>query len=59
MKEMKKILSESEKHGLLLQKPAKTRSGKTMTIAQRTDYIQTKEDGTVDIGRTIAELKKY
>jgi len=30
-----------------------------MTIAQRTDYIQTKEDGTVDIGRTIAELKKY
>jgi len=59
VKEMKKILSESEKHGLLLQKPAKTRSGKTMTIAQRTDYIQTKEDGTVDIGRTIAELKKY
>ncbi|MFJ7726531.1 PD-(D/E)XK nuclease family protein [Neobacillus sp. NPDC097160] len=59
MKRMKEILLASKKHNLSLQKPAKMSSGKTMTIAQRLEYIQTNDDGTVDIKRTIDELKKY
>ncbi|MBP0725157.1 PD-(D/E)XK nuclease family protein [Bacillus sp. RG28] len=56
---MKEVLLEAEKRNLSLQKPAIMRNGKTMTIAQRQDYIQTNDDGTVDMQRTILELKKY
>ncbi|PAF14343.1 hypothetical protein CHH61_24485, partial [Shouchella clausii] len=54
---MKAILLESDKHGLNLHKPARTRVGKVMTIAQRLDYIQLNSDGTVDSKRTIDLLK--
>ncbi|MED1905618.1 PD-(D/E)XK nuclease family protein [Cytobacillus firmus] len=53
------ILLESDKHGLNLHKPARTRVGKVMTIAQRLDYIQLNSDGTVDSKRTIDLLKRY
>ncbi|NEU30240.1 PD-(D/E)XK nuclease family protein [bacterium LRH843] len=53
------ILAESEKRQLYLKKPAKIRLGNTMTIAVRENYIQTNEDGTVNMERTIEELKKY
>lgn len=56
---LKEIKEESMKHGLLLQKPSKMGIGKTMTIAQRANYIQINEDGTVNIERTIEELRKY
>jgi hypothetical protein len=58
-KEMEIVLLESEKHGLCLQKPTRMGTGKTMTIAQRLDYIQTNENGLVDLGKTIEELKKW
>lgn len=56
---MKKVLIESEKHNLKLEKPAKMGIGKTMTIAQRKNYIQTDGDGIVDIKLTIEELREY
>jgi hypothetical protein len=56
-KETEKVLLESKEHGLFLQKPTRMGNGKTMTIALRTDYIQTKEKGLVDLTKTIGELK--
>lgn len=56
---MAKVLEESTIQGLSLQRPPRLGHGNTMTIAQRTDYIQRDENGLVDIDRTIAELKKY
>lgn len=56
---MKEILEKSEVCDLLLQKPSKMGSGKTMTIAERASYIYTNDDGLIDIKRTIKELKKY
>jgi hypothetical protein len=58
-KEMQSVLLESEEHGLFLQRPTRLGTGKTMTIAHRPDYIQTKETGIVDMERTIEELKKW
>jgi hypothetical protein len=57
--EMQNVLSESEERGLRLQKPTRLGTGKTMTIAHRPDYIQTKENGLVDMDRTIDELRKW
>ncbi|WP_157800905.1 PD-(D/E)XK nuclease family protein [Bacillus solitudinis] len=56
---MRDVLQLSEQQNLQLQKPSKMGSGKTMTIAERTDYLQTNVNGTVDIKRTIEELKRY
>ncbi|TSI08307.1 PD-(D/E)XK nuclease family protein [Lysinibacillus sp. BW-2-10] len=56
---MEKVLSESKEQDLFLQRPARLGNGRTMTIAQRMDYIQTTEDGLIDMEKTIAELKKY
>lgn len=56
---MKEILEKSERYSLSLQRPSKMGSGKTMTIAERTNYIYKNDDGLVDIKRTIEELKKY
>ena len=56
---MEKVLLESNKQGLFLQRPIRLGNGKTMTIAQRMNYIQTTADGFVDINKTIAEFKKY
>ncbi|SDM57163.1 PD-(D/E)XK nuclease family protein [Sediminibacillus halophilus] len=53
------ILEKSEKRGLQLERPTRLGNGKTMTIAQRTAYIQLNEDGTVNIKRTIEQLKRY
>jgi hypothetical protein len=58
-KEMQNVLLESGESGLLLQKPTRLGTGKTMTIAYRPDYIQTKENGSVDMDRTIDELRKW
>ncbi|MFI8687599.1 PD-(D/E)XK nuclease family protein [Rossellomorea sp. NPDC077527] len=56
---LKDVLSESERKNLLLKKPARLRKGKTMTIAERKHYIQTNPDGTIDMGATIFELRKF
>jgi hypothetical protein len=56
---MHKVLEESEQRNLHVQKPARMRTGKTTTIAIRPDYLQTREDGLVDIKKTIDELKKW
>jgi hypothetical protein len=56
---MKDVLMESEKRNLLLTKPARLRVGKTMTIAERHNYIQINPNGTLDMKRTILELQKY
>ncbi|MFJ7970248.1 PD-(D/E)XK nuclease family protein [Psychrobacillus sp. NPDC096389] len=56
---IREILYESELNSLRLKKPTRLGTGKTMTIAQRTDYIQLNLDETVNIQRTIDELKKY
>ncbi|MBP1971731.1 hypothetical protein J2Z83_003886 [Virgibacillus natechei] len=56
---MKEVLRESNEQNLKLQKPARLGNGKTMTIAQRKDYIQTNEEGIIDLKRTIEELKRY
>jgi hypothetical protein len=53
------VLKESEKLNLSLNKPARLRVGKTMTIAERYNYFQTNLNGTLDMKRTILELKKY
>ncbi|PAD38485.1 PD-(D/E)XK nuclease family protein [Terribacillus sp. 7520-G] len=58
-REMESILLVSEEHGLLLQKPSRLSIGKTMSIAQRPDYIQTQENGLIDMDKTIEELKKF
>jgi hypothetical protein len=57
--EMENVLKESEERGLLLKKPARIGTGKTMTIAQSQDYIQTQSNGFIDFERTIEELKKW
>lgn len=57
--ESEKILRESEERGLHLKKPKKLGAGKTITLAQRNDYIQTAEKGIVDIRRTVEELGKW
>ncbi|MFD2044758.1 PD-(D/E)XK nuclease family protein [Ornithinibacillus salinisoli] len=56
---VKRILSNSKKHGLQLQRPTRLGNGKTMTIAERKDYLRLDEDGFIDIERTVAELKRY
>ncbi|MBT2644637.1 PD-(D/E)XK nuclease family protein [Bacillus sp. ISL-41] len=58
-KVMGAVLLESELKGLQVQKPSRLRAGKTMTIAQRKDYIQATEEGLIDIKKTIDELKKW
>ncbi|MFD1706930.1 PD-(D/E)XK nuclease family protein [Siminovitchia sediminis] len=55
---MKKILERSAEEDLHLKKPARVRNGRTMTVAERQDYIVTNEAGLVDLASTIAELKK-
>jgi hypothetical protein len=57
--EMVNVLLESEDQGLHLQKPTRMSTGKTMTIAHRPNYIQTKENGLLDLDKTIEELKKW
>lgn len=56
---MDEILLRSDEEGLSLRKPARVMSGRTMTIAEKHDYIVTDEAGIVDMGLTVAELKKY
>lgn len=58
-KEMASVLLESEKHGLNLKKPSRLSTGKTMTIAQKANYIRTQENGLIDMDKTIEELKKF
>ncbi|SES09904.1 PD-(D/E)XK nuclease superfamily protein [Gracilibacillus ureilyticus] len=56
---MKEVLDESKRHDLQLERPARLGNGKTMTIAQRTDYLQLNNDGTLDLERTLEQLRKY
>lgn len=56
---MKMILQRSAEEGLLLKKPVRVGNGRTMTVAERHDYIVTNEAGLVDMEMTIAELKKF
>jgi PD-(D/E)XK nuclease superfamily len=59
LKSVEKILVKSEERNLSLEKPARLRKGKTMTIAERLQYIQKNPDGTVDVKATVRELKRY
>ncbi|VEF46917.1 Uncharacterised protein [Bacillus freudenreichii] len=56
---MDEILLRSDKEGLSLQKPARVMSGRTMTVAERHDYIATDAEGLVNMDLTIGKLKKY
>lgn len=56
---LKEVLQVSDEQNLKLQKPARLRIGKTMTIAQRTDYIITDDKGIIDLNKTLEELKRY
>lgn len=56
---MQEVLQKSAENNLKLEKPARLRAGKTMTIAQRMYYIQTDEEGVIDLDQTIKELMKY
>ncbi|RNF39593.1 PD-(D/E)XK nuclease family protein [Planococcus salinus] len=58
-KAIKETLAISEKRNLHLKKPARTQSGKTMTVAERQGYIVTDAEGIVDLSKTIEELKRY
>src|SRR5690625_4198596 len=58
-KMLKKVKHLSEKHNLKLEKPSRLRAGSTMTIAQRTDYLQVNKKGIIDLDKTIVELEKY
>lgn len=59
IKAIKEILEISETRNLHLNKPARTRNGNTMTVAERKDYIVTDAEGFLDLSKTIEELKKY
>ncbi|MEH6943366.1 PD-(D/E)XK nuclease family protein [Bacillus sp. JJ722] len=56
---MLEALVDSEKRGLALQKPSRFGNENIMTVAKRLDYLQTNFDGTIDLERTIEELKKF
>ncbi|MEW9109002.1 MAG: hypothetical protein AB2374_06600 [Cytobacillus gottheilii] len=58
-KALKGILEKSEESCLQLRKPARLGVGKTVTVAERNDYLWTKSDGTIDLERTIGELKRF
>lgn len=58
-KVMLEALVDSDIRGLALQKPARLGNGNIMTVAKRLDYIQTNHDGTINLERTIEELKKF
>lgn len=53
------VLTEATKYDLKLRRPKRLRTGKTMTIAQREDYLQMKTNGLIDLEATVNELKKY
>lgn len=56
---MQALLEYSQKNELNLSRPKSVRSGKTMTIAQRPDYIQVFDDQTINFEQTVLELKRY
>ena len=56
---MQALLKYSQKNELNLSRPKSVRSGKTMTIAQRADYIQVFDDQTINFEQTVLELKRY
>lgn len=56
---MQALLEYSQKNKLNLSRPKSVRSGKTMTIAQRPDYIQVFDDQKINFEQTVLELKRY
>ncbi len=56
---MSNIFAYALTNGLELNRPSRLRSGRTITIAQRPNYIQTNEYGFLDLQATVKELKKY
>ncbi|MEW8970366.1 MAG: PD-(D/E)XK nuclease family protein [Mesobacillus sp.] len=56
---LKSVLAESDQKGLSMRKPKQLRTGKTMTIAYRPDILQITDTETIDMERTIAELRKW
>lgn len=56
---LKGILEKSAESSLQLRKPSRLGIGKTVTVAERNDYLYTKSDGTIDLERTIEELKRF
>lgn len=55
---MQALLEYSQKNELNLSRPKSVRSGKTMTIAQRPDYIQVFDDQTINFEQTVLELER-
>lgn len=58
---LKGILEKSEESSLKLRKPSRLGAGKTVTVAvaERSDYLYLNNAGTIDLERTIEELKLF
>ena len=56
---MADLLEQSNLHNLYLVRPKYIRTGKTMTIAKRDDYLCLNEEGILDFEKTVAELRRY
>lgn len=56
---MQALLEYSQTNDLNLSRPKSVRIGKTMTIAQRSDYMQVFDDQKINFEQTVFELKRY
>ncbi|WP_231746973.1 PD-(D/E)XK nuclease family protein [Lentibacillus sp. JNUCC-1] len=56
---MKQVLQLSDEKELNLKRPSRLGTGKTMTFAENSDYMQFKADGMVDVEGTAEWLKRY
>ncbi|WP_050183931.1 PD-(D/E)XK nuclease family protein [Domibacillus robiginosus] len=58
MKAFTRLIQEDDIKELFFQKPVRYQNGKIMTIMVKTDYLQMKEDGGLDIQNTVRLLKE-
>jgi hypothetical protein len=58
MKTFARLLEQPAVKDLSFEKPGRPQNGKTMTIMVKNDYLQTNEDGTVNVEATIHLLKE-
>lgn len=56
---MQEVFSYFKSNQLTISEPKVLRTGKTMTIAQKEDYLRTSSDGFLDLEATIQELQRY
>ncbi|MCI2253392.1 PD-(D/E)XK nuclease family protein [Domibacillus sp. PGB-M46] len=58
MKTFARLLEQPAVKDLAFEKPGRPQNGKTMTIMVKNDYLQTNEDGTINVEATIHLLKE-